>query len=69
MPLSKCKKLFPRATKDQLAAKRNTDIKIKTYIQTTITQLGTYVVNTEHNNKQKICTFRKFVSIIRHARY
>ena len=31
MPLHIHKKLFPRATKEQLAAARNTNIKLKTY--------------------------------------
>ena len=53
MPLHRYKKLFPRETKEQLAA---TNIKLKMYNHTTITQLGTCKVKMEHNNKQKICT-------------
>ena len=38
-------------------ATRNTNIKLKTYNQTIITQLGTCIIQMEHNNKQKICNF------------
>ena len=45
-------KLFPRATKEHLAAIRN-----KKYNITTITQLGICKVNLELNNKHKNVTF------------
>ena len=41
MPFYMYKQLFPRATVKQLAATKDTKIKLKTYNQTTITQLGT----------------------------
>ena len=51
------KKVFPRATVEQLVAKRNTNIKIKMYNWTTVTQLGISRVNIECNNKHKMCNF------------
>ena len=38
-------------------ATRNTNVWLKTYNWTTITQLGICKVKMEHNNKQKICNF------------
>ena len=40
------KKLFPRATKEQLVVTRNMDIQLKTYNRMTITQLGICKVKT-----------------------
>ena len=57
MPFYMYKKLFHRATVEQLAATKHTKIKLKIYIQTTIMQLGIYKVTTEHNNEHKICNF------------
>ena len=51
------KKLFPRATKEQLAATRNKEIPIKMYNRKTITQLGICKVKIEQNNKDEICNF------------
>ena len=56
MPLHIYKKFFPRATKEQLAATRHTDVQLKTYNRTT-TQLGICKVKIEHNIKQKLCDF------------
>ena len=39
-PFYMYKKLFPRATVEQLVATKDTNFKLKTYNQTTITQLG-----------------------------
>ena len=44
MSLHKHKKLFPKITNEQLAATRNDNIQFKVYNKTTITQLGTCVV-------------------------
>ena len=57
MPLCVFKKLFPRARKEQLAGKRNTNIKLKMCNWTTIIQLGICKVKIEHKNKQNSCTF------------
>ena len=57
MPLYIYKKLFPRATIEKLAATRDTNMKLKTYNQTTVTQLGICRVTIEHYNKHKICNF------------
>ena len=57
MPLYIYKNLFPRATIQQLAVTRNTNIKLKTYNQTTITQWGIGSVKSEHNNKHKMFNF------------
>ena len=56
MPLHICKKLFPSGTKEQLAAAKNENIKIKTYNSTTVTQLNRCKVKIENSNKIKICT-------------
>ena len=44
------------AIKEQLAAIRNENIKLKKYIAT-ITQLGRCKVRIENNKKMKICSF------------
>ena len=53
IPLYMHKKLFPRAAIEQLAATRDTNIKLKMCNQTTVTQLGICRVKIEYNNKQK----------------
>ena len=55
MPLHIYYKLFPRATKEQLAATWNKNIQPKAFNRTTIAQLGIHKVKIEHNNKLKIC--------------
>ena len=57
MTLYTHKNLFPRPTKEQFAAIRNTNIKLKICNWTTIIQLGTCKVKIEHSSKQKIFTF------------
>ena len=57
MPFYIYKKLFPRATVEHVAARKDNKFKLKTYNQTTITQLSTYRVKLEHNDKYKICNF------------
>ena len=57
IPLHLYKILFPRATKEQLAATTNKNIQLKTYNRTIITQLGVCEVKIEHNNKQRMCKF------------
>ena len=57
MPLHIYKILFPRATKEQLAAITNTNVQLKTYTRTTATQLGICKIKIEHNNKQRMCNF------------
>ena len=49
------KKLFPRSTEELAAMKNN--IKLRTYIYTTITQFGRCTVRIENNNKIKVCSF------------
>ena len=51
------KEFFPRATVEQLVATKDTEIKLKTYKQITITQLGICTVKLDHNNKCKTCNF------------
>ena len=68
MHLHLYKKLFPRETKEQLAATKDIKIKLETYNRTAITQLGICKVKIEHTNKQKMCKF--FVvpeGFVRHA--
>ena len=60
MPFYIYKKLFPRATVEQLAARKDTKIKLKMYNQSTVTQLGTCRVTLENNNKFKILNFFVF---------
>ena len=55
MPLHLYKKIFPRATKEQLAATKNKNVQPKTYNKTTIAQLGVCKVELECNNIQKLC--------------
>ena len=57
MPLHIYRKKFPRATKEQLSATRNENIKLQTYNSTTITHLGRCKLRTENSNKMKICSF------------
>ena len=57
MPLHIYKKLFPRATKEQLLVGKNNNIQLKIYIKTTITQFGMCKVRLQHSDKQKICKF------------
>ena len=57
MSLPIYKKLFPRATREQLAATRNKNIKLKTYNSTTIKLLDRCKVRIENHNKVKICNF------------
>ena len=55
MPLHIYKNLFPTVTNEQLVATNNESIKLKTYIKTTVTQLGTCTVEIEHENNKKSC--------------
>ena len=57
MPLHMYKKLFPNITDEQLAAAKNKNDLLKTYIKTTITQLGTCTIIVEHKNNKKKCRF------------
>ena len=57
MPLHIYKRIFPRATKEQLLESNNKNIQLKTYNRTRITQLGICKVKLEHNNQQKMCKF------------
>ena len=57
MPFYMFKKIFPRATVEQLAATKETKIKLKMYKQTTITQLGICRITLENINKCKLCNF------------
>ena len=50
-------KLYPRSTKEQLAAMKNANIKLRTYNSTTIKQLSRCTVKIENNNKRKMCSF------------
>ena len=49
MPFYIYKKLFPKATQEQLAARKDTTIKLKMCIQTTIKQLGICRLQLKHN--------------------
>ena len=49
-PLHICKELFPGVTSEQLSATKNRIVQLKTYNKTTITQLGTCMVEIEHKN-------------------
>ena len=57
MPLCIYKKSFTRATVQQLAATRDTNIKLKYVQPTTITQLGICRVKLEHDSEHKVCSF------------
>ena len=47
------KKLFPRKTREQLAAIKSKGVQFKMYNKTTITQLGTCTVEIEHKNSKE----------------
>ena len=49
-------KIYPRSIKEQLAAMRNENIKLRTYNSTTATKLGRCTVRIENYNKIKICS-------------
>ena len=57
MPSHLYKKLFPRATKEQLVETQNKNVQLKTYNKTTITLLVIFKVKLEHNNVQKMDKF------------
>ena len=71
MPLHIYKKLFPKITYEQLAATKNSNVQLKMYNKTTITQLGTCIVEVEHKNNKKKCRFfcssQQWADIARHA--
>ena len=51
------KKIFPTATKEQLAATKNNNIQLKLYNRTAITQLSMCKLKLQHHYKQKNCKF------------
>ena len=57
MPLHIYKRSFPKITDKQLAATKNNNIQLQTYKKTIITQLGTCIVEVEHNNNEKNVDF------------
>ena len=48
--------MFPKITNEQLVATKNNNVQLRTYNKTTITQLGTCIVEVEHKNNKKKCT-------------
>ena len=51
------KKLFPKITNEQLVGTKKKNILLKMYNKTTITQLGTCIVEIEYKNNKKKCRF------------
>ena len=52
-----CKEIYPTATKEQLVATKDENIKLQTYNGTTIMQLGRSKVKVENNKRVKLCSF------------
>ena len=50
-------KLFPKITNGQSQAMKNNNVQLKMYNKTTITQLGTCIVELEHKNNKKNLDF------------
>ena len=52
MPVPIYKKLFPRATKGQLAATKNDNIQLQMYNRKTVTQIGMCKVKLQYINEK-----------------
>ena len=57
MPLHIYNKLVPKITDEQLADTKNNNLPLRMYNKTTITELGTCIVELEHKNSKKKCRF------------
>ena len=60
MPLHIFKKLFKNMPEEQLKGSMKSNIKLKVYKSTYITQLGTCIVTIEFKNSKKHCVFCSF---------